>query len=67
MKVFEGHLDGRNFSIGIVVSKFSETVTSRLKTGAEEGLRQLGTPADQIKLVRFQEAFELPLIKVCFS
>jgi len=61
MKVFEGHLDGTNCSIGIVVSKFNENVTRRLQAGAEEALRQLGTPADHIQLVRVPGAFELPL------
>jgi len=61
MKVFEGHLDGKDCSIGIVVSKFNEPVTSRLQSGAEEALRQLGTPDDHIQLIRVPGAFELPL------
>ena len=61
MKVFEGNLDGKDCSIGIVVSKFNEPITSRLQAGAEEALRQLGTPSAQIQLVRVPGAFELPL------
>jgi 6,7-dimethyl-8-ribityllumazine synthase len=61
MKVFEGNLDGKNCSIGIVVSKFNETVTSRLQAGAEEALHQLGTPTEHIQLVLVPGAFELPL------
>ena len=61
MKVFEGHLDGKDCSIGIVVSKFNEPVTSRLQAGAEAALRQLGTPEDHIQLIRVPGAFELPL------
>jgi 6,7-dimethyl-8-ribityllumazine synthase len=61
MKVFEGNFDGKNCSIGIVISKFNETVTNRLQAGAEEALRQLGTPPDHIQLVRVPGAFELPL------
>lgn len=61
MKTFEGTLDGKDCSIGIIVSKFNEPVTSRLLAGAEETLKQLGTAAGQIQLVRVPGAFELPL------
>ena len=61
MKVFEGNLDGKDCSIGIVVSKFNEPVTSRLQAGAQEALQQLGISAEQIQLVRVPGAFELPL------
>ncbi len=61
MKTFEGTLDGKDCSIGIIVSKFNEPVTSRLLAGAEDTLRQLGTASDQIQLIRVPGAFELPL------
>ncbi len=61
MKTFEGSLDGKDCSIGIIVSKFNEPVTSRLLAGAEATLQQLGTATDQIQLVRVPGAFELPL------
>ena len=61
MKVFEGNLDGKDSSIGIVVSKFNEPVTSRLQAGALEALEQFGTLAEQIQVVRVPGAFELPL------
>ncbi len=61
MKVFEGSLDGKDCSIGIIVSKFNEPVTSRLKAGALEALEQLGTLIEQIQVVRVPGAFELPL------
>jgi len=61
MNVFEGKLDGKDCSIGIVVSKFNEIVTSRLLSGAEETLQQLGTASEQIHLVRVPGAFELPI------
>ncbi len=61
MNVFEGNLDGKDYSIGIVVSKFNEPITSRLQAGAQEALEQLGIAAEQILLVRVPGAFELPL------
>jgi len=61
MKVFEGNLDGKDCSIGLVVSKFNEPVTSRLQAGALEVLEQLGTTGDRIQVARVPGAFELPL------
>ncbi len=61
MKVFEGNLDGKDCSIGIVVSKFNELVTSRLQAGAEEALQQLGVDLGKLHLLRVPGAFELPL------
>jgi 6,7-dimethyl-8-ribityllumazine synthase len=61
MNIFEGNLDGTDCSIGIVISKFNDSVTSRLLSGAEETLHQLGTVAEQIQVVRVPGAFELPL------
>jgi 6,7-dimethyl-8-ribityllumazine synthase len=61
MQIFEGNLDGKDCSIGLVVSKFNAPVTSRLLAGAEEVLQQLGTAAEKIQHVRVPGAFELPL------
>lgn len=61
MKIFEGTLDGKDCSIGIVVSKFNEIVTNRLLSGAEATLKQLGTASEQIQLVRVPGAFEIPI------
>ena len=61
MNVFEGNLDGTDCSIGMIVSKFNEPVTSRLEAGALEALQQLGTATEQIQVVRVPGAFELPL------
>ncbi len=61
MNVFEGNLQGKDCSIGIVVSKFNEPITSRLEVGALEALEQLGIPTDHIHVARVPGAFELPL------
>ncbi len=61
MNVFEGNLEGKDCSVGIVVSKFNEPITSRLQAGALAALDQLGTLAEQIQIVRVPGAFELPL------
>ncbi len=61
MNIIEGNLDGKDCSVGIVVSKFNEPVTSRLQAGALEALEQLGTLPQQIQLVCVPGAFKLPL------
>ena len=61
MEYIEGELVGTSCRVGIVVSKFNEFVTNRLLVGAESMLKQLGTPEDQIQVVKVPGAFELPL------
>jgi len=58
----EGDLEGSDSQIGIVVSKFNEVVTSRLLTGAEGALTQLGLPSENVQVVRVPGAFEIPLV-----
>jgi 6,7-dimethyl-8-ribityllumazine synthase len=60
MQVFEGNLDGKDCSIGIVVSKFNEPVTSRLLAGAEDTLHQLGLPPNRFSMSVFRERLNCP-------
>ena len=62
MKPTEGHLNARDLRFGIVVSKFNESVTRRLETGACETLIEHGAREDAIQLVRVPGAFEIPLV-----
>ena len=38
MKIIEGNLVAQNIKIGIVVSRFNEFITSKLLSGAFDGL-----------------------------
>jgi len=62
LKPVEGNLDARNLRFGIVVSKFNESVTSRLETSALETLRRYKARESAIQLVRVPGAFEIPLV-----
>ena len=62
MKPTEGNLDARDLRFGVVVSKFNESVTSRLETGALETLTHHGAREDDIQLVRVPGAFEIPFV-----
>jgi 6,7-dimethyl-8-ribityllumazine synthase len=53
--------DGRGLRVGIVVSRFNEGVTSRLRSGAEAALRDAGVLPHAIEACDVPGAFELPL------
>jgi len=59
------HFSGKGkkitFPIGIVVSRFNESVTARLWEGAHERLKELGFDEGQITLVEVPGAVEIPL------
>jgi 6,7-dimethyl-8-ribityllumazine synthase len=54
-----GNAAGRRFAI--VVSKYNDFVTDKLRAGALAALASAGVDADNVTLVRVPGAFELPL------
>ncbi len=62
MKTFEGKLTSDNIRIGIVASRFNEFITSKLISGAMDGLIRHDVPEDSIHLAWVPGAFEIPLI-----
>ncbi|HSR67979.1 MAG TPA: 6,7-dimethyl-8-ribityllumazine synthase [Acidobacteriota bacterium] len=61
MKEFRGGLQGRGLKIGLVVSRFNETVTENLLAGALETLTRAGVSQDDLTVVRVPGGFEIPL------
>lgn len=59
-KVFEGMLDGRKRSFGIVVGRFNEAISSRLLEGALDCLRRHNTDDTKIDVVWVPGSFEVP-------
>jgi 6,7-dimethyl-8-ribityllumazine synthase len=53
--------DGRGLRVGLVVSRFNETITTRLREGAEQALRAAGVLAHDIERMDVPGAFELPV------
>ncbi len=53
--------DGRGLRVGVVVSRFNDAVTTRLRGGAEEALRSAGVLPHAIEHVDVPGAFEVPL------
>jgi 6,7-dimethyl-8-ribityllumazine synthase len=61
-KIYEGHLVSQNLRYGIVVGRFNEFITSKLLSGALDGLKRHGVQEDEIEIAWVPGAFEIPLI-----
>ncbi len=62
MKTFEGKLIAKEIKIGIVVSRFNEFITSKLLSGAMDGLVRHDVQEKDIHVAWVPGAFEIPLI-----
>lgn len=62
MKKFEGKLISENIKIGIVASRFNEFITSKLLSGAMDGLLRHDVKEEDIHVAWVPGAFEIPLI-----
>jgi 6,7-dimethyl-8-ribityllumazine synthase len=64
MKTYEGNYiaSGKNIKIGIVAARFNEFITSKLLSGAIDGLHRHDVPDENIETAWVPGAFEIPLI-----
>lgn len=62
MKIYEGSLIAKDVKIGIVAGRFNEFITSKLISGALDGLKRHDVDDDNIDIVWVPGAFEIPLI-----
>lgn len=62
MNVYEGNLVGTGLKIGIVVARFNEFITSKLLSGAFDGLKRHGVEEQHIDVAWVPGAFEIPLV-----
>lgn len=62
MKTFEGKLVSKNIRIGIVAARFNEFITSKLLSGALDGLKRHEVGEGDIDVAWVPGAFEIPLI-----
>lgn len=62
MKVFEGKVVSENIKIGIVAARFNEFITSKLLSGAIDGLERHNVAKSDIDVAWVPGAFEIPLI-----
>lgn len=62
MKTLEGKLVSEKIKIGIVAARFNEFITSKLLSGAIDGLVRHDVREDDIEVAWVPGAFEIPLI-----
>lgn len=62
MKTFEGNLVAKEIKIGIVAARFNEFITSKLVSGAMDGLLRHDVKEEDIHVAWVPGAFEIPLI-----
>ena len=62
MSVYEGNLIGTGLKIGLVVSRFNELLSSRLVSGAQDGLSRHGVTDEDVDIAWVPGGFELPLV-----
>lgn len=62
MRTYEGSLVSKSIKIAIVVTRFNEFITSKLLSGALDGLKRHDVNEEEIEVIWVPGAFEIPLI-----
>ncbi len=62
MNIFAGNIVAKDVKIGIVAARFNEFITSKLLSGAVDGLTRHDVKEEQIDVAWVPGAFEIPLI-----
>lgn len=62
MNIFEGKLVPEKIKVGIIATRFNEFITSKLLSGALDGLRRHDVSENCIDVAWVPGAFEIPLI-----
>ncbi|QIB27741.1 6,7-dimethyl-8-ribityllumazine synthase [Caloranaerobacter azorensis] len=62
MKIYEGKLIAQGLKFGIIISRFNEFISSKLLSGALDGLKRHGVNEEDIEVAWVPGSFEIPLI-----
>ncbi|WP_044642328.1 6,7-dimethyl-8-ribityllumazine synthase [Risungbinella massiliensis] len=62
MRVWEGSLVGTGLKVAVVVGRFNDFITDKLREGAIAALKKHGVADENIDVVSVPGAFELPLV-----
>lgn len=62
MKTYEGSFDARDLRVGVIASRFNETIVRRLVDGALDCLARHGVPEEKTSLVWVPGSFEIPAV-----
>jgi len=61
-KEIQGQLDAKGLKFALLVARYNEFITSKLKDGAMDALMRHGASEDDIEIIWVPGAFELPLV-----
>lgn len=61
MNIIQGNLSAANLKFAVIVSRFNESITSRLLDGAVDCLIRHGCQSENIEVVKVPGAFEIPV------
>ncbi|MFO7948099.1 MAG: 6,7-dimethyl-8-ribityllumazine synthase [Armatimonadota bacterium] len=56
-----GQLDAKGLKVAIVISRYNDFITSKLRDGAMDALKRNGADEDDVTIAYVPGAFELPL------
>jgi len=62
MPIYEGNLKAEGLKIAIVLSRFNQFVSERLKEGALDALKKLGAEEANILVYKVPGSFEIPFL-----
>jgi 6,7-dimethyl-8-ribityllumazine synthase len=62
MTIYSGNLNGEGAKIAIVVARFNDFITDRLRAGAIDTLERHGVASEAIDTIYVPGAFEIPLV-----
>jgi 6,7-dimethyl-8-ribityllumazine synthase len=62
MPVYEGNLKAEGLKIAIILSRFNQFISERLKEGALDALTKLGAEEKNIQIYKVPGSFEIPLL-----
>lgn len=62
IKTYEGNLIAKGLKFGIVIGRFNEFISSKLLSGAIDGLLRHGVEESNIEISWVPGAFEIPLV-----
>ncbi len=61
-KGYEGHLIGKGFKFGVVISRFNDVITNRLYSGVMDGFKRHGVLEADVETAWVPGCMEVPLI-----
>ena len=67
MKTLEGKLVSDGMKVGIVAARFNEFITSKLVSGAMDGLTRHNVKEEDIQVAWVPGAFEIPVIMIMYA